>query len=603
MLTFRKCNQKAYNENRYLTKPRKLGDSGRFWGTFTRTLTDIVLAILCVAFIVYACLVIINKNAPVEPKSQASYLLSASTYGPTIFPILFAAVAGRFTKAIANWRLRRGARLGTIEQLVGSTTIFGTLSTHFQLRAINVLALVLVILWAFSPLGGQASLRVVSLGSQINTNQTGTSVFNVQSTFLMSGSSSQAFMNASVQAVFSASLMDPAKNRSADTWGNIKIPAIERLPPVSTTEDGWIPVAKSDSTSYTALVGIPISPMPNSNFTFNVETSYWNVDCTTFDLRNKTSPRGNASTLNSYFTMWDGRYLSFGVNNTLPRQRNSAGLKPRMILVESQGENAVTHAECALRTTYVEVQARCLSSSCAVTAMRPSRSTNNSVAAWTTLDDNLNAIWFTNNFIYSFPPTHNSVSGPLESYFVNPDSPLRKIATSRYQLYDVGRQNFEVRLAQLMNTYWLSATAAPNLLGEPPRSPSEAVAGVGMFTPVTATVSERVDVLACNMVWLVILFASAAIAFALTITAAIVAGLSHAPDVLGSALGQTLDSRWHNLTGGASLCDSLDRARWLKDVRFRLGDVDPLGEVGHVAVGIEQDTRVIADIRAGRAYI
>ena len=85
----------------------------------------------------------------------------------TIFPILFAAIMGRLMYQIARWKLEKGATMGTLEQLMGSRTIGSTVLTQIQLRTFNVLAVLLVLVWAFSPLGGQSLLRMLDL--RLNT--------------------------------------------------------------------------------------------------------------------------------------------------------------------------------------------------------------------------------------------------------------------------------------------------------------------------------------------------------------------------------------------------------------------------------------------------
>jgi len=80
--------------------------------------------------------------------------------GPTIFPILFAALVGRTFKNIARLTAERGAKLGNLELLVASQSIWGTIESQYLLRKLSIVS----ILWAMSPLGGQASLRLLSRG-------------------------------------------------------------------------------------------------------------------------------------------------------------------------------------------------------------------------------------------------------------------------------------------------------------------------------------------------------------------------------------------------------------------------------------------------------
>lgn len=53
-----------------------------------------------------------------------------------------------------------------LEQLLGSLTAASTILSAFSLSALNLWTLFLIVLWAFNPLGSQASLRSVRLVDQ-----------------------------------------------------------------------------------------------------------------------------------------------------------------------------------------------------------------------------------------------------------------------------------------------------------------------------------------------------------------------------------------------------------------------------------------------------
>lgn len=50
------------------------------------------------------------------------------TQGPTILPIIFAAIVGRFLTAFTAWRLERKIELETVEAMMGSRTVFGVVT-------------------------------------------------------------------------------------------------------------------------------------------------------------------------------------------------------------------------------------------------------------------------------------------------------------------------------------------------------------------------------------------------------------------------------------------------------------------------------------------
>jgi hypothetical protein len=62
-----------------------------------------------------------------------------------------------------------------------------------------------------------------------------------------------------------------------------------------------------------------------------------------------------------------------------------------------------------------------------------------------------------------------------------------------------------------------------------------------------------------------------------------------APEVLGFVSSVTRDNPYVRVPGGGSTLDGLERARLLRDVRVRIGDVGEAGgEAGYIAVGSEE---------------
>lgn len=75
--------------------------------------------------------------------------------GPTIFPIVFAAICGRSMKMIARYMAERGTKLGTLELLMASQSVWGTVESQLLLQRLTIVGVNLLFLWAWSPLGGQ----------------------------------------------------------------------------------------------------------------------------------------------------------------------------------------------------------------------------------------------------------------------------------------------------------------------------------------------------------------------------------------------------------------------------------------------------------------
>jgi hypothetical protein len=67
---------------------------------------------------------------------------------------------------IATYFTERGTTVGLLEQLFGSTTVASTLKTQLMLRQYNFVAVLLLLLWSLSPLGGQGVLRLITVADQ-----------------------------------------------------------------------------------------------------------------------------------------------------------------------------------------------------------------------------------------------------------------------------------------------------------------------------------------------------------------------------------------------------------------------------------------------------
>ena len=133
------------------------------------------------------------------------------------------------------YRAEQGEKLGVLDRLIGSTTFMGTLITGITtgLSSSIWITFVLLLMWALSPLGGQASIR--SFHWEANTTETaGTftyfssnNTFNIQTTY----GSTQAIITSGMASLLLASLISPKESTDAamDLWANVKIPSVEAL--------------------------------------------------------------------------------------------------------------------------------------------------------------------------------------------------------------------------------------------------------------------------------------------------------------------------------------------------------------------------------------
>jgi hypothetical protein len=157
-------------------------------------------------------------------------------------------IFAKFIKALANWKLERGATVGHIQHLLGSRSLVSSVVTPVRLGTASFLVPLLIMVWAMNPLGGQLSLRVVS--KQTNATAVETSFLFVnpsQSWDNRAIDIDEGFSTVSldrvIENVFTTSLLSPnsSKNGTQDMFGNIQIPLLEYLMLNQTTDlDGWL---------------------------------------------------------------------------------------------------------------------------------------------------------------------------------------------------------------------------------------------------------------------------------------------------------------------------------------------------------------------------
>ncbi|KAG9685692.1 hypothetical protein KCU95_g16338, partial [Aureobasidium melanogenum] len=129
------------------------------WPEQPRKLRDrSVLSIL----LVLAALAAKLHGQPIEHNGLGRDVKRTTQLGPTIFPIIFAAVAGISLKTLTRYYAERGMQLGVLELLLASHTVWGAIESRMLLRKFTVVGVHLFFLWSLSPLGGQGFLRIMT---------------------------------------------------------------------------------------------------------------------------------------------------------------------------------------------------------------------------------------------------------------------------------------------------------------------------------------------------------------------------------------------------------------------------------------------------------
>ncbi|KAH7079157.1 hypothetical protein BKA63DRAFT_259660 [Paraphoma chrysanthemicola] len=283
------------------------------WVTYLYGIGDALLVLLPVYFILLgAAAAVLHKN-PTAGNAFGTKVEFAMDLGPTMFPIIFAAIIGRSMKMIARYLAERGAKLSTLELMMASHSVWGTFESQFLMQRLTVVGANLLFLWALSPLGGQASLRLMTRDYQASyassklrylTTGPGGAMFSVATSGTQRGKFAEA------GAMYNAALLAPqsVKIGQQDSWGNVKIPRFESLNTTSQDPEGWnaVPSAMSSPELYASLVGLPIAGLQGDRAAnFTVEYTYLYVNCSSFEQQPYPGLHGTGEPTATNYTKLD----------------------------------------------------------------------------------------------------------------------------------------------------------------------------------------------------------------------------------------------------------------------------------------------------------
>ncbi|KAK4231900.1 hypothetical protein QBC38DRAFT_525679 [Podospora fimiseda] len=273
---------------------------------------DVLLLLIWLVLALFAITVARSDGQPRSIAYQKEWFLTQVTIlVPTFFPIFFAGTVGRCIRLISMYRVEHGERIGTLDRLLGSTTLMGTLITASTMWSFSIPTFVLPILWTLSPLGIQY------LSSNNSWNIPGEAIDR------------DSFITAP-NAMFLSTLVSPrsSTNQPMDMWGNVKIPSIEAIAKANNRfmkqrPDGWYHLYTSIYTQdYSSLIGIPIQrPADDSWNAFSklrLETSYWTLNCTKVGVRQSLNEQYTTSKdrLEDYWELEADESLKFNYTAT-----------------------------------------------------------------------------------------------------------------------------------------------------------------------------------------------------------------------------------------------------------------------------------------------
>lgn len=596
-----------------------------------------------------------NSRTAHTPSLLHSILIKSK--GPSIYPILFAAVAGKSLKMVARYYAEQGMQLGILELLLASQTVWGTFESQVLLRRFTLFGAHLSLLWCLSPLGGQASLRILgtAMEARIKGGEPilylptgGMSSYGMENGVLASGDAATSL--AAINALYSANLLAPlsVKSSDTDTWGNLKVPWLPIPEDTLSKSNSWSTIpALTSADNYSSLVGLPLAGMikrPRTLQEFAFDYAYMDLRCPSpvynvseedpkfikqlglvWSSNNRSMFNNDAkNTITSFFLDTHTPISNERVDNVLLDQnattRSDSTLQiPRNILFGSldSSSSTVLLRNCTVNLVYAEVQAQCIEEGCRVKAVRPSAKYQNRNPNLTLLESFVLGYHFMQDFPLATGSIHNGDTSPTEYYVRGAHMPFGTATTGLPGIATLPNDLFAIRMGQLMNTYLQLSLAPLAYTGDLP-GPNEEIWRISNksistevydetfppFLPITSnsTITITTEVYKCNYIWFAFLLASSCILLMLGSVGTALSHLCHAPDMMGYVSSFTYNNPYMSVPPGGESLGAMDRARLLKDVKVKIGDARVDSEVGHVVFAILDCVESVGDLSLLKLY-
>jgi hypothetical protein len=395
-------------------------------------------------------------------------------------------VVAKFLKAVAAIKLENGASVMSLEYLLQSRTVLSTVTAPIILKTFNLLTPALFVLWALSPLGGQAGLRVISTRDSLTNATHNFTYLAFVSPFTNEGvNSASAEPLVPINAIFTSSIIGSAKakNLAQDQYGNIKIPLYDSLAPSASNSSDWRSVPDDGDIQWSSLTGLPLHAPPSTGVAnFNMETGYMVTSCS---VSGQEWSEGFRQSLQNQ-SLWSGANYAFTQPTGSPfGQYNFSFLSLDIFSSDGSGTSGkiLTVANCTVGMQYVEVQIQCDGGTCRSIAARPSKNpaTHKGKFEVTSLNSTLytpiNGLGQSTGTMYmSFLADLTNATNPtvgcdttncppsvIEAYLADPLSTV--LQTSTTKLWTLGDATISRRMTQLFNTYWIDSVAPAPVSG------------------------------------------------------------------------------------------------------------------------------------------
>ncbi|KAF1845493.1 uncharacterized protein K460DRAFT_283257 [Cucurbitaria berberidis CBS 394.84] len=581
---------------------------------------DAILASSPIMFVALAL-----TAASLDGKEVSQYgdrLRQTLLLSPTIFPLIFAALMGRFFRHLGVYLAERGTTLGRLEQLVGCQSVFSALERQLCLRSWSVVGLFSIIVWLLSPVGGQSALRLLGQESNDITSTATVRYMDPQtiSTSVILGASSANSGRSTFTSIFLAALLSSSKYQATpmDLWGNVKLPIYRYIE--NSTSDEWKEIQNTTNANvtYASLIGVPIVGPPSAGFsTFNIKARQFDITCSSNKMMDRDkSGFGNLTSTWKLHPLNLSKLCGDNKDCKVPDCKSY----PCPILSKSMADDTnftdlqFSVANCEIFFEYFESGVRCNGTSCAVYKMKKLDLFGD---GYTKELDNLTRGNFLSNEM-SFMPTVDNYnvgnagargSTNMEKWMMDPTD----FIGARYnnvELYRLPPEVFAERLTILYNTFFQSTYGSLALGGHLPQNLTQTGMMTGTsygsnitFNGTEATVlQESKMVYKTNWKWFTALLVCSLVLLAASYTGLVLKYITLAPDIIGYASSLAMLNPYVPIPTGGTTLHGLERAALLHDLPVRIGDVCAKQPVGAIAFG-KADDGLVARLDRKRWYI
>lgn len=329
-------------------------------------------------------------------------------------------------------------------------------------------------------------------------------------------------------------------------------------------------------------------------------------------------------------------YPQFCPDCLAPSLMNASFSSGRLVFQEFDGQNNITSMFCTPSQQYVENQVFCskdeVSQQCQVTAQRPSLLPH-FPSEVTYLSFGQIALGITSLFTNSTP--QNSAVNQLQNWLLDPTSTAFLISSTSSNGNNEGEtplafvplQDFGDRLGQLMNAFIHGSmwNATSYIIETPlydiqemvtggrnasfvPASTSDLVAMIQNRTSAFTVTADQVNAAQVYLAfypWLIIFLISDLVMLVAAITGVYFSRKTIVPDYLGFVSSLAKESPFIRMPDVGINMDGMDKAKLVKDMKVRLGDISEFEggsntQVGRLAFARMEET---TKVKRGKLYI